>query len=161
MRITDKYTFFWRSKLGQWNMLPFNVDGVKYNCAEQYMMAQKAKLFNDIESYELIMKEKSPRNHQALGRKIKNFDEEVWKNHREEIVYTANIAKFSQNPELLEMLLRTPDTTFVEASPYDKIWGVGLGEDDPLIDDEKNWKGLNLLGKTLTRVRDDLVEKLS
>lgn len=159
MKITDTHTFFWKSKLGQWNMLPFiDDDGVQYNCAEQYMMAKKAILFKDTETYKLIMSEENPAKQKKLGRIIKNFDLKVWNKHCSEIVYQGNFLKFSQNKELFDILMKTPQTIFVEASPFDRIWGVGLGEDDPLILDPKNWKGLNLLGKVLTKLRDDFLK---
>jgi ribA/ribD-fused uncharacterized protein len=154
MKTINNYTFFWKDKIGQWNLKSFiDDDGITYNCAEQYMMAKKAQLFNDLETYSLIMKELNPAKHQKLGRLIKNFNEDTWIQHREEIVYQGNIYKFTQNKELKEVLLSTGTTILVEASPYDKIWGVGLSVNDPLILDQKNWRGLNLLGKILSRVR--------
>jgi len=157
MKKTEKYTFFWKDKIAQWNIQSFkDNDGIEYNCAEQYMMAQKALLFNDIEIHNLIMNEKSPKEQQKLGRIIKNFNQDIWNENAEQIVYNGNYFKFTQNKDLLEILLSTKDTQLVEASPFDKIWGVGLGEDNPLILDEKNWQGQNLLGKTLTKVRNDI-----
>lgn len=123
------------------------------------MMAKKALLFNDKEIYEEIMNEDNPAIHQKLGRKVKNFDLTLWNEKCEDIVYQGNYYKFTQNKELFDILMKTENTIFVEASPYDLIWGVGLGEKDPLILDEKNWRGENLLGKTLTKLRDDLLNK--
>ena len=156
MRVTDKYTFFWKSKLGQWNMMPFKDNqGVVYNCAEQYMMAKKALLFGDKEIYKEIMMEKSPKKHQDLGRKVKNFDLNIWNANAIQIVYQGNLFKFEQNPELLDLLLSTKGTILVEASPFDAIWGIKLGEKDDKILDIKNWKGTNWLGYTLTNLRDN------
>lgn len=156
MKKTEKYTFFWKSKLGQWNLLPFTDNqGITYNCAEQYMMAKKALLFNDLETYEKIMNEKNPSKQQSLGREVKNFNKLQWDASCTSIVYQGNMYKFEQNPELLKILLDTKNTILVEASPYDIIWGVGLGENNSLISDEKNWKGQNLLGYTLTILRDN------
>lgn len=159
MLITDSHTFFWKSPLGQWNMKPF-VDnkGIEYNCAEQYMMAKKAELFNDEVTYSEIMNSASPKEQQELGRKIKNFSQKIWDANATTIVYQGNYYKFSQNEELLELLLSTKNTILVEASPYDLIWGVGLGEKDPLIQDEKNWKGQNLLGYTLTNLKNNFFQ---
>lgn len=159
MRRTEKYTFFWKDKLAQWNMQSFIVDNIKYCCAEQYMMAKKAELFNDFETLEKIMKSDSPREHQSLGRIVKNYDEKIWDENKERIVFEGNVQKFLQNENLKEILLSTKNTILVEASPFDKIWGVGLGEDNDLILDEKNWKGLNLLGKTLMKVREYIINK--
>lgn len=157
MKTLNNYTFFWKAKIAQWTYSPFKDSyGVEYHCAEQYMMALKSLLFDDIETYRLIMNEKSPKEIQKLGRLIKKFNEDIWIEHRESIVIEANMLKFSQNKDLLNILLSTNDTILVEASPYDCIWGVGLSLDDELILDEKNWRGLNLLGKCLMIVREQL-----
>jgi ribA/ribD-fused uncharacterized protein len=102
------------------------------------------------------MKSKNPKNMKAFGRLVKNFDENLWNSVAQDIVYAGNYAKFSQNPKLLKALLDTGDRLLVEASPYDKIWGIGLSELDARKTSPENWKGLNLLGKILTKVRDDL-----
>ncbi|MDR3221580.1 MAG: NADAR family protein [Candidatus Accumulibacter sp.] len=150
------YHFFYRSPLGQWGRQAFGEGDLQFCCAEQYMMYYKAILFRDAESARRIREETSPRLHQQLGRGVKGFDPEVWRDFREDIVFTGNVLKFSQNENLKALLLATGDKLLVEASPVDWVWGIGFDEDDPLRLDEKNWKGLNLLGKTLTRVRDYL-----
>ena len=156
MKKINNYTFFWKDKIAQWNMETFKENDIVFCCAEGYMMYQKALLFKDNIKAEEILKSNSPREIQKLGREISNFNEELWNQHKENIVIQANMLKFSQNSHLLDILLSTEDTILVEASPYDKIWGVGLGQDDPLIIDEKNWKGQNLLGKCLMEVRKNL-----
>jgi len=151
MKRTKKYTFFWKDKLAQWNMQSFKDNkGVEYNCAEQYMMAKKAELFNDKISYQKIMKAKTPKEQQNLGRKVNGFNEDIWDANKQIILY-----KFEQNKDLLDILLSTKGTILVEASPYDKIWGVGLSDSVSLILDKENWKGKNLLGYTLTALRDN------
>ena len=156
MKITEKYTFFWKDKIAQWNMTSFrDQNNIEYNCAEQYMMAKKALLFKDKDTYKDIMNSKHPREQQKFGRKIKNFDQKIWDSNCQLIVYQGNYFKFSQNKELLKVLLSTGNTILVEASPYDKIWGVGLSENVSLILDKKNWKGQNLLGYILTNLRDN------
>lgn len=159
MRTTERYTFFFRpeSPFSQWHPAVFVVDGNTYGCAEQFMMHGKAVLFGDGEIAAQILAVASPREHKALGRKVRGFDEKVWRAHREAIVQAASRAKFTQNPELLRALLATRGTELVEASPFDRIWGVGLSADDPRIDDPANWRGPNLLGRILTRVRDELI----
>ena len=155
MKKIDSFTFFWKDKIGQWNMTPFkDNEGTEYNCAEQYMFARKAKLFNDFESLEKIMKSSSPREQQKLGREVKNFEQKIWDANKVGIVTLGNIFKFSQNKNLKEILLSTKGTILVEASPYDKIWGIGLGVEDKNITNMKKWKGENLLGFILTNVRD-------
>lgn len=78
MRVTDKYVFFYRAKLGQWTIAPMTVEGITYNCCEQYMMYQKALLFNDTETAEQILSQQEPKIQKDLGRKVKNFDQEIW-----------------------------------------------------------------------------------
>lgn len=152
------FTFFFTeaSPFSQWYRCAFEDSGVHFNCAEQYMMHGKAKLFDDPETAALILAADHPRDHKALGRKVKRFDDAVWKRERERIVMAGNRAKFAQNADLLQLLLDTRGTTLVEASPYDKIWGIGLAATDPRAQDRATWKGQNLLGKILTELRDEL-----
>ena len=144
--------------LSQWYDTVFEVGGVKYHTAEQYMMAQKARLFNDTEVYHEIMSADNPKDYKKLGRKIRNFDGKIWNSEKYEIVVDGNKAKFSQNPELKEFLLSTGDAILVEASPYDKIWGIGLYPAQAAKSTVEQWKGLNLLGSALMEVRDWLRE---
>lgn len=158
----SKYTFFYKTRhpFSNWHPCSFiDTEGNEYNCSEQYMMAEKAKLFGDEEIREEILFAKHPRDQKELGRKVKNFNSDVWTKHCKEIVYRGCYLKFSQNPKLLEVLNSTKGTLLVEASPYDKIWGIGLGEDDPRIHDPKNWQGTNWLGEVLTQLRDDMLSK--
>lgn len=140
----------------QWYACKFTVDNVVYHNAEQYMMAQKAKLFGDTVIYKLLLTTHNPKTAKQLGRKINNYNEDVWIANREEIVYNGNLAKFSQNPDLKSKLLDTKNAMLVEASPYDKIWGIGIGVSHPDFSNPKKWKGLNLLGKTLMKVRNNI-----
>lgn len=153
-----RFTFFWRqeSPFSQWHPSGFVVGGARFTCAEQYMMHGKAVLFGDEEMAARILEAKTPKEHKALGRKVRGFDGARWERERERIVYEGNHAKFTQNPALLEALLATAGTELVEASPLDRIWGVGLSEEDPRIQDPATWRGLNLLGKVLTRLREEL-----
>lgn len=159
-----KYLYFWGHtprEGGQvsnacWYDSPFVVDGVRYATAEHYMMAQKAKLFGDMAIFEQIIHSSHPKQAKDLGRKVGNFDEVVWNEHRFDIVVTGNFAKFSQHEALKVFLLNTESHVLVEASPVDKIWGVGLAKDDEKITNPLNWNGLNLLGFALMVVRDNL-----
>jgi ribA/ribD-fused uncharacterized protein len=152
------YTFFFTeaSPFSQWYPCHFVGDGLAFNCAEQYMMHGKARLFDDAKAADQILAAAHPREHKALGRTVKRFDAKVWERERERIVKDGNRAKFTQNPQLLELLLATRGTTLVEASPYDRIWGIGLAETDPRAHDPAQWRGKNLLGKLLTELRDEL-----
>jgi ribA/ribD-fused uncharacterized protein len=144
--------------LSQWYDTAFEIAEVKYHTAEQYMMAQKALLFSDAEVYDEIMAADNPRDYKKLGRKIRNFDGKVWDTKKYEIVVEGNKAKFSQNDELKEFLLSTGDAILVEASPYDRIWGIGLYPAQAAKGTVDQWRGLNLLGCALMEVRDRLRE---
>jgi len=154
MKETDQYYLFWKHQFGQWTLRDFkDPDGVTYNCCEQYMMYKKAQLFGDVEMAKYILAEKDPSNQQKMGREIKNFDPTIWDNHKIGIVWYGNFLKFSQHQDLKERLLNTENKILAEASPYDLIWGIGFRANDEKALDQKNWKGQNLLGKTLMSVR--------
>lgn len=155
----ERFTFFYRSRnpFSQWYPCRFTVDGIKFNSAEQYMMYGKAKLFGDEDVAAKILETDDPRYQKALGRKVANFDPDVWNREAKEVVYRGNLAKFTQNVALKEHLLATAGTTLVEASPSDMIWGIGMTEDDPDRFDRSKWHGTNWLGEVLTRVREDIM----
>ncbi len=145
--------------LSQWYDCRFEADGVRYHTTEQYMMAQKARLMGDASTCAKIMAADNPRDYKALGREVQHFDAEVWDRAKYDIVLRGNLAKFSQNPELFAFLDSTGDSILVEGSPYDGIWGVKLGTDDPQIDNPNAWRGENLLGFALMETRDILREQ--
>ena len=150
---SQKYFFFWRGPLSQWKVSFFTEDNIQFCCAEQYMMYKKALLFDDLEIAKAIMNTSSPKEHQALGRQVKNFNLDIWNKHARDIVYQGNLLKFKQNPKLLSELLATGDKILVEASPIDRIWGIGLDEEQAMKTPETEWKGSNWLGETLTKVK--------
>jgi ribA/ribD-fused uncharacterized protein len=155
----DNYHFFWdrKSVFSQWYYSPFtDMDGQVYVTAEQYMMAEKAKLFKDYTIMEMIIKTHDPKQCKMLGRKVIGFNEKIWIKNREKIVYKACIFKFSQNEKLKKKLLETGDKCIVEASPYDKIWGIGMKESHKDATNPLKWKGLNLLGNALMMARHGL-----
>lgn len=154
----EKFTFFWNGPFSQWEPVTFVVDGVTYNCAEQYMMACKARMFGDEDTLASIMEAEHPRDQKKLGRQVKGFNADRWNTRAREFVYEGNYAKFTQNPEFLEKLTATKGTTLVEASPYDRIWGIGMAEGDKGIEDRENWRGTNWLGEELTSLREDLIK---
>jgi len=160
MKITDNYVFFWNGIYSQWHKVPMTIDKVEYNSCEQYMMHQKALLFGDNEIAELIMKETNPREQKKYGRMIKNFDKSTWDKNCLAIVYEGNLAKFSQNADLKEEMLSTGNRIFVEASPLDNIWGIGLDENAEGIENPSYWLGLNLLGQALTIVKKEIQSTL-
>jgi ribA/ribD-fused uncharacterized protein len=153
-----KYTFFFRSEspFSQWHPSKFIVDDVKFENAEMFMMWKKAMAFSDFETADKIIACKHPREAKELGRSVKNFKKEVWDELSKRVVYSGNYAKFTQNKHLLSMLMNTGSTKFVEASPYDKVWGCGLDEEQAKNTPEERWPGKNQLGEILTRLREDL-----
>lgn len=164
----EDFIFFWKQQkyknkpigkgcLSQWYMSDFIIDGIRYCCAEQYMMAKKAELFGDYEIYSQILNTNKPKEIKSLGRKVKNFLPAIWEKHKVKVVFDANFAKFSQNKELREYLCATEKLILVEASPYDTIWGIGLAEDEPYLWEPNLWLGKNLLGFVLMDVRDKII----
>ena len=140
--------------LSQWYDCYFEVAGVQYHTTEQYMMASKASLFGDEEVLQEIMTADTPYDYKKLGRKIRGFEQEPWDAKKYEIVVEGNKAKFGQNPDLKEFLLSTGDALLAEASPYDKIWGIGLDREQAMNGSVEQWQGENLLGCALMDVRD-------
>ncbi len=160
----ERFTFFWNGPFSQWDESDFELDGIEYGCAEKYMMAEKARLFEDEETLEMIMDTDDPRQQKKLGRLVDGFDLKVWQDEDDNymprcwnIVWRGNMAKFSQNLGLLQQLLATKGTALAEASPYDRIWGIGLAEGDPGCHYREAWRGRNYLGEVLTNVREQLV----
>lgn len=153
--IDKTFTFFWKGPLSQWDKTPFSYNNITFNCCEQFMMYYKAILFNDTNIAKLILNTSNPRTIKDLGRKVKDFNQVEWDKVKENIVMNANMAKFSQNQQLLQILKNTTGL-LVEASPYDKIWGIGLSEKEARQIKPTSWPGQNLLGSILTRVRDTL-----
>lgn len=156
--VTPQMVLFWKppSPFDQWTKALFSIDGVGYVCAEQFMMAEKARLFQDFKIERQIMSTDDPRRHQQLGKQVAGFDKQVWERERYGIVLKGNLAKFSNNKDIRDALLQTGERRLVEASPIDRIWGIGLSASNPLAYDPQNWLGLNLLGMVLEDVRTHL-----
>lgn len=157
MSTEQNIILFWKSyPFSQWSPSKFIVDDIKYSNTEQYMMAEKARLFKDYDIEKKIMNTTTPAVMKALGRKIANFDQSVWDQYKYQIVVCGNYAKFSQNSNIKQILLDTGDAIIAEASPYDKIWGIGLLPTHKDAQNPNKWKGENLLGKALMEVRSKL-----
>ncbi|CAL9545029.1 hypothetical protein SUDANB37_04335 [Streptomyces sp. enrichment culture] len=162
-----KYLHFWghrprpdgrigASCLSQWWPSPFTVDGVGYATAEHWMMAAKARLFGDAEAERQAVSAAGPAQAKRAGRLVRGFDEAVWQRERYGIVVAGNRHKFAQHAELRHFLLGTGERVLVEASPLDRIWGIGLAADDERAQDPARWRGLNLLGFALMDAREEL-----
>lgn len=160
MDITS-YTYFYKVNepfgfLSQFYLTNFS-DGVfQYGCAEQYMMAKKAQLFGDMPNLYRVLACDKPQDCKNIGREVRNFNPRVWENVKWEIVFTGNLYKFTQNLDLQKKLLATTGI-LVEASPDDKIWGIGLSQANAEQIEKYRWPGQNLLGKILTSIRDILL----
>lgn len=162
-----KYLRFWghaperdgspgRGCLSQWWPVEFEENGHRFASAEHYMMAHKAWLFGDTAAAERVLAAEHPAEAKKIGRSVKDFDLPAWESERFDIVVRGSLAKFGQHPALLDYLAGTRARVLVEASPYDRIWGIGLAADDPRAATASTWKGLNLLGFALIEARHQL-----
>lgn len=158
MRITPTMVLFWRSSCvySNWHPSLFCDEGKEFLNTEQYLMWHKAMLFGDQVVAEAILRATSPAAMKALGRKVKGFDEAIWSRNRFGIMARGCYLKFRQNPDMEQELDETGERILVEASPVDRIWGIGLAEDDPRSLNQETWQGLNLLGKALMVARANL-----
>lgn len=158
------FLFFWghqgtaarKGSLSQWFPSPFTENEHTFATAEHYMMWRKAVLFDDRHTAARVLAAEDPKQAKDLGRQVRNFDRAAWEAHRSAIVVDGNTLKFSQHEQMRSFLLGTGDHVLVEASPLDRVWGIGLHEDDPRAGDPAQWRGLNLLGFALCAVRDVL-----
>ena len=164
---SQKFVFFWghrperdgrlgRGCFSQWWPAPFTIDSVTYPTAEHWMMAEKARLFEDRDGLARVLSARSPGAAKAAGRQVRGFDENRWIEARYGIVVTGALAKFGQHLDLGRFLQQTGSKILVEASPVDRIWGIGLSADDDGADDPARWRGLNLLGFALMDIRQML-----
>lgn len=162
-----KYLHFWghraradgrvgASCLSQWWPSPFTVDGVEYGTAEHWMMARKAQLFGDAEAERRVLAAEHPSLAKKAGRLVRGFDEAIWERERFSIVVEGSIHKFAADTSLRDYLLGTADRVLVEASPVDRVWGIGLATTDEAATDPERWQGANLLGFALMEARERL-----
>jgi hypothetical protein len=143
--------------LSQWRPVAFTADGVSYPSAEHYVMAAKAWLSGDAGTVEKILAAPHPDAAKALGRQVRGFDEQRWAEHRFDVVVAGNMAKFGQHPQLRDFLASTGSRVLVDASPQDRVWGIGLAAQDERAGSPERWPGLNLLGFALMEVRHQLL----
>lgn len=162
-----RYVFFWghtprrpnsvdAACLSQWWPARFEAEGHEFGSAEHYMMWRKARLFGDERKAAEIESARSPAHAKALGREVDRFDEAVWEQHRWDIVVAGSLAKFSSDPRLREYLVATRRRVLVEASPVDRVWGIGLTADSEHATSPSQWRGLNVLGFVLMETRERL-----
>lgn len=160
----ERLLFFYGGIFSQWAECRIRcswLDNYIVNCAEQAMMLSKAKFFNDDEIYNEICMTNSPSRQKMLGRMVKGFDQEKWDEVKRDFVENINYAKFSQNGAWGDLLMLTDDLELVEASPTDRIWGIGMSVDNPDLMKRELW-GENLLGRAIMNSRDNLgLDKLT
>lgn len=167
-----EFLFFWGHRprrdgsvgpscLSQWWPAEFEVDGRRYASAEHWMMWCKARLFGDHDAAGRVLEAATPAEAKKLGAQVRGFDPGAWEVERFGVVVAGNRAKFGQHPELAGFLRGTAPRVLVEASPVDRVWGIGLTADDARAADPASWQGLNLLGFALMQVRDQLRPRLA
>lgn len=142
--------------LSQWWPCTFTVDGATYQSAEHWMMAGKARLFDDSEMLERILVAETPADAKKLGRQVRDFETAAWNAVSFELVVEGNVHKFGQDPLKRTFLLGTGDAVLVEAAPRDVIWGIGYGPNNPKVEHPGEWRGRNLLGFALMEARAQL-----
>lgn len=142
--------------LSNWYLSDFTMSGVSYSSMEQYMMRQKALLFNDTEIATQILATTNVGKIKALGRAVKDYEDILWNGVRQLVVYQGLLEKFRQNEELKKMLFATQDHILAECAVQDRIWGIGLSMKDEKRFDIHEWQGQNLLGFSLMKVRETL-----
>lgn len=158
-RITDTHIYFWGGELSNWYSCIFKYKGHAFKNTEQAFMWEKAIYFNDVLTATEILDEPNPRRNKALGRSIKNFNSEEWLKVSFKYMFDVNFAKWTSSFKLRRIILSTDSKILVEASPYDRIWGIGLHWEDDDVLDERKWKGTNWLGKCLMEVREKIINK--
>jgi ribA/ribD-fused uncharacterized protein len=162
-----RYLYFWGHRprpdgqvgpscLSQWWPSPFTVAGVTYRTAEHWMMAEKARLFGDAEAERRVLAAEHPAQAKKAGRLVRGFDEAIWERERFRIVVEGSVHKFAAHTGLRAYLVNTGARILVEASPVDRIWGIGLAADDEAAADPERWRGPNLLGFALMEARERL-----
>lgn len=160
MKVTDKYVLFWSGIFSNFAKTEYvSHDGIKFCCSEQEFMYRKAIHFNDKETSEKILVTREPKEIKALGRQVKNFIPEEWSRVSKDYMFRACLSKFSQVAKARKAILSYPGLQFVEASPYDRIWGIGLRESDPRALNPSLWRGTNWLGQVLDSVRAHIINE--
>ena len=140
--------------LSNWYLTSFIIDGTLFSSVEQYTMYQKAVCFHDTTIASQIMNTSDVSIIKSLGRLVSCYDDSIWSNIREKVVYDGLMAKFLQNSNLKKQLLDTGDSILAECAVKDLICGIGLSMKDPNRFDISKWQGKNLLGYTLMKIRE-------
>lgn len=142
--------------LSNWYLSDFKVDDVSFSSMEQYMMYQKAIVFEDFKTAEEILRTQNVAIIKQYGRQVSNYNDVIWNGIRQIVIYKGLLAKFSQNETLCDNLRNTGSAILAECAVMDRIWGIGLSMKDPNRFDMNKWNGQNLLGFALMQVREQL-----
>lgn len=145
--------------LSNWHIADFVVDGITFSSVEKYMMFRKALLFGDKRSADMILRVDNPEIIKNIGRQVSGYYEQAWNGTRQLVVFRGNFEKFRQNAELRKLLIDTDDSILAECAVKDRVWGIGLSMHNPDRFDMSKWKGTNLLGWTLVKVRRYLADE--
>lgn len=158
--MNEEFIFYFGEQFvySHWFKCDFKIDNLNFCCVEQYIMHQKAILFNDDEIAKRILNSSDPARHKHLGKRVSGFNKEIWHRYCKQFSFKGNIAKFSQQDELRKVLIQSVGKSFAEASPYDRIWGIGLSMSNPKIYDRLQWRGRNWAGEVLESVRTELLK---
>lgn len=153
--VKNGFALFWSGWPSNWHPSPFSIQGTTYNCVEQWMMAEKARCFGDSEAEKRVMSASDPFDQKRFGRAVRNYNDKKWADVRYMVVLQGTLEKYRQNPHLRAHLLDPAwdGLVFVEASPDDRIWGIGREKKDPLAWNRSTWLGTNLLGQAITEAR--------
>ena len=146
------------SYMSQWYRCDFKEGNNLFTSAEHYMMYRKALLFEDDDMADQILRcRNNPRVVKALGRQVRDFDQDTWASQRLNIVTQGNRLKFQQNEDIkLQLMVYPRGVVFVEAAPRDRIWGIGFGARNAPANRHR-W-GLNLLGLAITAVHEEFLD---
>lgn len=153
MRVTKDGIYFWGSIFSNFFFMPIRYKGIKFPTTEHAFMWEKANYFDDKIIANMILDIPHPNGAKSLGREIKNYNDKEWSKVRYDYMLEVNRVKWKM---LKDVLVLTENKIIVEASPTDRIWGVGLSQENPKILDQSNWLGENLLGKVIMQIRDEL-----
>lgn len=187
MKVTEKFVYFWGKEdiFSQWHNRGFSDKDIHFKTAEHYMMFQKAVFFEykkkSIDEIKAIIEKarqlqnetgkrsrnilvrildaETPKKAKELGRDVRFFNKEKWEAVVKKILIKGNSLKFEQNEDLLKVFLSFKTQRFVEASPFDRIYGIGMRDSDPRASDPARWLGENILGDAFTELRDMLLPK--
>lgn len=148
---SDIYSNFYKSEI--------RYNGLRFHCGESLFMFLKAKYFEDEDiAMEIYKNSNNPRFCKELGRLVRNFEDGRWSSVRYDVMLFVVMMKLRSSKEIRDHYKKLIDEgyEFVEASPYDKIWGCGLAENDLRILDKSKWRGSNLLGTVYNNVHEIL-----